>query len=54
MTTIAELAREFGCEPHEVAAFADLGRVPDDTELGSATEAMIRETWIPAPPNTDD
>lgn len=49
MTTIADLAREFGAQPHEIAAFADLGRDYSDTaELTPDTEAMIREAWAAA------
>lgn len=45
MTTIASLAEEFGAQPYEVAAFADLGTTPQHEELDTDTEAMIREAW---------
>jgi hypothetical protein len=45
MTTIADLAHEFNAQPHEIAAFGDLGNMPQDAELDADTEAAIREAW---------
>lgn len=46
MTTIASLAQEFGAQPEEVAAFADLVWPYDQSaELDTETEEMIREAW---------
>lgn len=49
MATIAGLAAELHAQPHEVAAFADLGSYPQDAELSAETEAMIREAWAMDP-----
>lgn len=49
MTTIASLANELGCQPYELAAFADLGNMPQDQEIDREKEAMIREAWAQAP-----
>lgn len=49
MATIASIAAEFGAQPHEVAAFADLGQTPQDAELDAETEDMIREAWAMTP-----
>lgn len=48
-TTIASLAAEFSVQPHELAAFADLGAAPQDEPLPLDEEAMIREAWAAAP-----
>jgi hypothetical protein len=48
-TTIASLAAEFNAQPHEVAAFADLGDTDQSAPLDEDTEAMIREAWAKAP-----
>lgn len=46
MTTIAALASEFNAQPHELAAFLDLGTSYSETaELDKATEAEYREMW---------
>ncbi len=43
--TIASLAVEFNAQPYEVAAFADLGDIPQDQPLSDEDAAMIREAW---------
>lgn len=48
-STLATLAAEFNAQPHEVAAFADLGQTAQDEPLDGDTEAMIREAWAAAP-----
>ena len=50
--TIASLAAEYGAQPHELAAFADLGTMPQDAPLDEETVSMIRENWIVE--STDD
>lgn len=50
MTTLADLAHEFNAQPYEVAAFGDLGAVPDDFELDGDTESAIREAWASTAP----
>lgn len=45
MTTIRELAHEFGAQPYEVAEFADLGTTPETEELCPWVAEMIREAW---------
>ena len=49
MATINSLAAEFNAQPHEVAAFGDLGDLAHDAELNADTETMIREAWAAAP-----
>jgi hypothetical protein len=48
MTSIKDLAVEFKCQPHEVAAFADLVN-PYDQPLDPDTVAMVRDAWANAP-----
>lgn len=49
MSSIRELAHEFNAQPHEVAAFADLGWPYDETEpLDAEDEAFIRDAWAAA------
>lgn len=48
--TLAELARELGAQPYEVAAFGDLGDVPDDYYLSTEDAHEIREAWERAEP----
>lgn len=45
MASINSLAEEFGVQPHEVAAFADLGIFPQWAELDDDTIQAIREAW---------
>jgi hypothetical protein len=45
MATITSLAVEFGAQPHEVAAFANLGDHPQDAELDPDIETAIRKAW---------
>ena len=55
MATINSLAAEFKCQPHEVAAFGDLGNFPQWQELDADVEAAIREAWALNPdPKPDD
>jgi hypothetical protein len=43
--TLAELARELGAQPHEVAAFGDLGNVKDTDLIDTEDAHAIREAW---------
>lgn len=45
MMTLADMAREFGCEAWALAVFADLPSLRDTDEIDAETEAMIREAW---------
>lgn len=47
--TIASLAADLNAQPHEVAAFANLGQTAQDAPLDAETETMIREAWAAAP-----
>lgn len=49
MDTVNSLATELGAQPHEVAAFGDLGQIGYDTPLDEADVKAIRESWGPAP-----
>lgn len=49
MTTIRDLADEFGAQPHEVAAFAALGHMPQDAPVSEDYVRIIREQWHSAP-----
>lgn len=43
--TLAEIAREFGVQPYEVAAFLGWGDYSDDNPLTTSQEMMLREAW---------
>lgn len=44
MTTINDLAREYGTQPYEIAAALDLGRGYDETaEIAADDETWMRE-----------
>lgn len=46
MTNLRDLARKFGAQPYQVAAYANLGWPYDETEdLTPEDEAAIRESW---------
>jgi hypothetical protein len=49
MTTIKELATEYGMQSHELIAWADIGFAPDDTVLPTEAVDMIREAMAQAP-----
>lgn len=54
MATVNSLAVEFSAQPHEVAAFADLGTVDHSVELDQDTESAIRAAWASVPIDTID
>lgn len=45
MTSINDLAREFGAQPYEVAEFADLGRTGHDAPLSDEYVHFVRTAW---------
>lgn len=45
MTTINDLAREFGAQPYEVAEFADLGRTEHNAPLSEEYVHFVRRAW---------
>jgi hypothetical protein len=49
MDTIASLAARYGMQPHELAAFADLGQMRQDVPLSADTVEMIHEALAAAP-----
>jgi hypothetical protein len=49
MDTIASLAARYGMQPHELAAFADLGQMRQDAPLSADTIEMIHEALAAAP-----
>jgi hypothetical protein len=56
MDTIASLAAQYGMQPHELAAFADLGQTPQqDVALDDDVVLMIHEALAcaPAPQHID-
>ncbi len=42
--TLTELARQLGMQPHELAAYANLGYVPDDHRLDPEMIQIIKES----------
>lgn len=43
MTTIRDLAAQTDAQPHEIAAYLDLGVVPDTHELTAEQEQIWRD-----------
>ncbi len=54
MTTIAQIARATGSQPHEIAALLDLGPVGHDTSLDDAQVAIVVAATLNAYAGDDD
>lgn len=56
MSSIVDLAREFGVEPYGIRAFFPDGitrETRDTDELSAEVEATIRDAWVPSDPWSD-